>query len=122
MIIEELSLFDFSPAFNPEKANWKKGVDNHKYCEVLAIIPDDALCPLEQGYSGSGNPLKEYRHKLWGDHAIAIWNYLGIDGKWGTATDLLSKHRKAKEPIKMRISERDIKCFEVTQIVEYLGG
>lgn len=120
MIMEQLSLIELLNNFNPQLANWKPGVDNHKYCEILAYIPADALSPIEQSYSGPTNDLKEYRHRLWCNHALAINDYLGVNAKWEEAISLLGKHRKANLPIGMKITEWRMKYFMNTQVVKYL--
>ena len=120
MKIEELSLFDFNPVFDPKKANWKKGVYERKYCDVIAYIPEHALAPIEQGYTGPSDRQKERNHQIWCDHAISILHYLGKDTKWQQATKLLISHRKKNEPIRLRIYEWRMKRFKNTQIVEYL--
>ena len=120
--MEQITIFDVINQFDEKLANWEDVLGQFEKCTVLAYIPEDAKSPLEQGYSGPGNPEKERRHKIWGNYTKAIWHQLGfVDNAWEKACRRLEEFRDSKKPCPMVI-HRSIRKddFRPDHVVKYL--
>jgi hypothetical protein len=126
--MDQLTIFDVINQFDEILANWINVFNEFDKCYVKAFIPKDALSPLEQGYSGTINPEKERRHKLWGDYTTAIWSYL-MDvekipqGKaWDEAAEKLKEYRDTEKPCPMEVVRWHSRNtdFRPEHVVEYL--
>lgn len=123
--MQQLTIFDVMYQFDENLANWKDVLGQFEKCIVLAYIPEDALSPLEQGYSGPGNQEKERRHKLWGDYTTAIWHHISfVDDAWEKACRKLQEYRDTNKPCPMEIHRSNhfmrMNDFKPDHVIEYL--
>jgi hypothetical protein len=114
-------------AFDPELADWTAAPwDSGQYCEVMAIVPDHITGPMERGrLKISSRSWMDQQHE-WSFFVSAIAGAIPRDERspgdvngWGQAIDLMREKRESQEPVKMRIPERDMERFFLTEIVSY---
>lgn len=118
--MEQLTIFDVMYDFDESRAIIQQMAE-FKYCNVLAMIPEDVLSPVEFGLENRnfwyGSVEEKVNRKKWNNYTTAIWNNeFGRD--WGTACNLLDEYRVKKEPIKMRVYLHF--DFRPNHVVEYL--
>jgi hypothetical protein len=100
-----------------------KSLAEFKYCDVLAYVPKEALCPIECGFEkGADNiwrmrrrRLPRYHQDIWSGYISSIAKY---EGNWDETDKKLKYHRNNSIPAKMRITLNF--DFRPAHVVEYL--
>ncbi|GAE27006.1 hypothetical protein JCM9140_3116 [Halalkalibacter wakoensis JCM 9140] len=114
-----MQLSIFKNSFDETRAFWRKNHNGQKFCEILAIIPADALSPEENNYCGKDRK-KDYQCELWEHVGLAIWRC--HKGDWTSAIVILSEYRDRQKPIRMLIEENVRHWFKEMEVIEYLEG
>ncbi len=124
----QLTIDEVIHGFDESLANWQDVFGNHEECFVKSIIPQEALSPLEQHYSGPDHPEKDKVHMIWRDYVVAIWGYIQQfeyvphEDTWDMATERLKEYRDKQEPCPMEVTrhQRSREDFKPAHVVEYL--
>lgn len=122
--MQQINIFSFEPKI----ADWKEAPWSTEHmCEVLALIPEDILSPIERKKYRPGSNEWNAQQNLWSTYVTAISTAIPYSARskndvngWCAACDLLKVHRGNKQPVKLKIHERQKDNFLDTEIVEYL--
>ncbi len=126
MMIDQLTIDEAIYEFRDDLANWQDILGKLEVCYVKALVPKDALDPLEQSYNPR-NPEQERIHQLWGDYATAIQGYIlrneGVPHgeAWHLATERLKEYRSKQEPCSMEVTRYPSSSREDFQPVHVLS-
>lgn len=124
--MKQISIFSFDPQTAAWKeAPWSDGSDHS--CDVLALIPQDVLSPVERKIQRINSIEWREQQEVWSSFVYAISNAIPVQERpnndvngWNVACELLKASRDKKQPIKMRIWERETNRFLNTEIIDYL--
>lgn len=66
-------------------------------CTVLALIPEDALSPLEQWTKRWDDLERKRTEEIWRNYVTAIWHHIGFAAMHGKKRAESSKHIEMKK-------------------------
>lgn len=105
-MITQTTIFDF---LEDSKQKWFFNEDG--FIDVLVRIPTHIQTPFEV------DVMTSTAHKTWCDYCLAI-QALKL-GSWGEAKDLFEKHRKNRQPIRVRVYKNS--DFRPEDVIEEMG-